>query len=143
MPIRILLVDDHSKYRAAIREMLEQEPDLEIVAEAGDGAGAIRLDAEKTPDVIIMDIAMANLDGIEATRRILARRPAARVLVLTLHSDTRFVEAMFEVGAVGYVLKQDCFAELANAVREVAAGRTYFSPNIASPIAPIDDGSAQ
>ncbi|MBI1395189.1 MAG: response regulator [Betaproteobacteria bacterium] len=130
MAIRIVLADDHASYRTTVRDMLNHEPDLEVVAEADDGDGAIQADEEQVPDVIIMDIAMPRVDGIEATRRILSRRPAARVLALSLHTDTRFVDAMLDAGAAGYVLKQDAFADLLDAVHQVVAGRTFVSPNV-------------
>ncbi len=141
MTIRIVLADDHPSYRSVVREMLDHEPDLEVVAEAGDGDGAVRADLEHGPDIVIMDIAMPGVDGIEATRQIVARRPTARVLALSLHTDPRFVEAMLQAGAAGYVLKQDSFADLLHAIREVAAGRSFVSPSLVSPMAPGSDDS--
>jgi DNA-binding NarL/FixJ family response regulator len=130
MAIRILLADDHVTYRSTVRELLEHEPDLEVIGEVGDGADAVRADREGCPDVVIMDIAMPAMDGIEATRRIREQRPDARVLALSLHSDPRFVEAMLKAGATGYVLKQDSFEDLLSAVHEVAAGRAYLSSGL-------------
>lgn len=130
MAIRILLADDHASYRATVRELLEHEADLEVVAEAGDGVAAVRADREACPDLVIIDIAMPAMDGIEATRRIRASRPDARVLALSLHTDPRFVEAMLRAGATGYVLKQDSFEDLLSAVHEVAAGRAFLSPGL-------------
>ena len=133
MAIRILLADDHVTYRNTVRELLEHEPDLEVIGEVGDGADAVRADREACPDVVIMDIAMPAMDGIEATRRIREQRPDARVLALSLHSDPRFVEAMLKAGAAGYVLKQDSFEDLLSAVHEVAAGRAYLSSGLGPP----------
>lgn len=132
MSIRIVLADDHPSYRAVVREMLDHEPDLVVVAEADDGLEAIRADLEQCPDVIIMDIGMPQMDGIETTRRIVGQRAHARVIALTLHADARFVEAMFEAGASGYVLKQDAFSDLLDAVHEVVAGRRFVSAGIPS-----------
>ena len=137
MPIRIVLVDDHAGYRAAVRHMLAREPDLVVVGDAGDGAGAIEVDREQNPDVIVMDIEMSPLNGIELTRRIVARRPGAKVLALSLHGDLRFVEEMTRAGAQGYVLKQNATTELPLAIREVAAGRQYWSPNLPPSALPI------
>jgi two-component system response regulator NreC len=133
MTIRIVLADDHPAYRTVIREMLQGHADMRVVGEAGDGADAVRADREQTPDVVVLDIAMPHMDGIEATRLIVAARPAARVLALSLHTDACFIDAMFDAGATGYVLKQDPFTDLLTAIREVAAGRIFVSPNVAAP----------
>lgn len=137
MTIRIVLADDHASYRATVREMIEHEPDLEVVAEASDGAGAIAAERDQTPDIVVIDVEMPRMDGIEATRRILAQHPAARVLALTLHTEACYVDSMLAAGANGYVLKQDAFTALLQGIREVAAGRRYVSPTLG------DDRSGQ
>lgn len=130
MTIRIVLADDHATYRATVREMIEHEPDLEVVAEASDGAGAIAAERDQIPDVVVIDVEMPRMDGIEATRRILEQHPAARVLALTLHTEACYVDSMLAAGANGYVLKQDAFAALLLGIREVAAGRRFVSPTL-------------
>lgn len=130
MTIRIVLADDHASYRATVREMIEHEPDLEVVAEACDGAGAIEAERDQTPDIVVIDVEMPHMDGMEATRRILQQHPSARVLALTLHTEACYVDGMLAAGANGYVLKQDAFASLLLGIREVAAGRRFVSPTL-------------
>ncbi|MFM9972352.1 MAG: response regulator transcription factor [Burkholderiales bacterium] len=133
MPIRIVLADDHLSYRAAIREMLDREPGIEIVAEASDGEIAVQASLAHEPDVVLIDIAMPCMDGIEATRRIVAHRRHPQVIALTLHAELSFVRAMLSAGARGYLLKGDAYSDLLRAIREVAAGGQFISANVDSP----------
>lgn len=129
--IRILLADDHVLVRQGTRELLEQEEDMEVVAEAGDGEEAVQLATRQRPDVAIMDIAMPKLNGIEATRQIKALRPATAVLVLTAYDDDQYVFALLEAGAAGYLLKDVHADELIKAIRAVHAGESVLHPAIA------------
>lgn len=129
--IRILLADDHVLVRQGTRELLEQEEDLTVVAEAGDGEEAVRLAASYCPDVAIMDISMPKLDGIEATQQIKTQHPAIAVLVLTAYDDDQYVFALLEAGAAGYLLKDVQASELVKAVRAVYAGESILHPAIA------------
>jgi DNA-binding NarL/FixJ family response regulator len=129
--IRVLLADDHRLMREGLRHMLEREADFEVLPDAPEGRTAVRLAAELRPDVIVMDVTMPDLNGIEATRQIKASHPTMRVLGLSMHADRQFVTEMLAVGASGYLLK-DCPAnELATAIRAAAAGETYLSSKVA------------
>lgn len=128
MPIRIVLADDHPSYRRVVKELIEQEADLLVVAEAQDGADAVTVAALTRPDVVVLDVAMPRMDGMEAARRILAADPAVRVLALSLHYEACYVDGMLGAGACGYVLKQDAFTDLAAAIRAAAQGRQFVSP---------------
>ena len=130
MSIRILLADDHQILRQGLRTLLEKQPDIEVVAEAEEGRKAVQLARELSPDVVIMDIAMPDLNGIEATRQIITEIPGVKVVALSMHSDRRFVARMLKAGASGYLLKDCAFEELVRAVRTVAVGRIYLSPGI-------------
>jgi len=129
--IKILLADDHVVVRQGTRELLEREPDLVVVAEAGDGEEAVRLAAQTRPHVAIMDIAMPKLNGIDATRQIKANDPSITVLVLTAYDDDQYIFALLEAGAAGYLLKNVHAAELVKAVRSVAAGESVLDPTVA------------
>jgi NarL family two-component system response regulator LiaR len=129
--IRILLADDHVLVRQGTRELLEQQEDMEVVAEAGDGEEAVRLAAGQRPDVVIMDISMPKLNGIEATQQIKARHPATAVLVLTAYDDDQYIFALLEAGAAGYLLKDVQASELIKAVRSVHAGESVLHPVVA------------
>lgn len=131
MPTRILLADDHGILREGLRALLQKQPDFEVVAEADDGRAAVKLAKELQPDVVIIDIAMPNLNGIEATRKILADLPETKVLALSMHSDKRFVTGILREGASGYLLKDSAFEELSLAIQTVCGGRKYLSPGIA------------
>jgi len=134
MNIKVLLVDDHKIVREGLRSLLEKEGDITIVAEADNGRTAAQRATEMLPDVVVMDIAMPEMNGIEATRRITAENPEIRVLALSMHSARRFVSEALSVGAKGYLLK-DCAAdELVRAIRTVAADKIYLSPDITDQI---------
>lgn len=132
MGTRIVLVDDHSIMRAGLRHLLEQQPGVEVVAEAEDGRTAIRVVSELLPEVVIMDIAMPDLNGVEATRRMLAEAPNVKVIVLSMLSDRRLVVEMLKVGAVGYLSKSDCtIDDLIRCIHAVLTGQVYLGPSIA------------
>lgn len=130
-PLRILLADDHTVVRQGLRKVLEERPDWEVVAEAGDGRDAVRLAEEVKPDVAIVDVAMPLLNGIEATRQIVKRSPSTRVLVLTMHSDEAYVNQILKAGATGYLLKDSADVDLIQAVSAVSQGKSFFSPAVA------------
>jgi DNA-binding NarL/FixJ family response regulator len=132
MGLKVLLADDHRIMRAGLRSLLEKESDMEVVAEASDGRTAVRLAREVSPDVVIVDITMPDLNGVEATHQILSESPETKVVALSMHSDEQFISGMLKAGASAYLLK-DCAAdELVQAIRAVLAGETYLSPKIAS-----------
>lgn len=130
MPIRVLLADDHQIVRQGLRTLLEREPDMVVVAEAENGRQSVRLVRELSPQVVIMDVAMPDLNGIEATRQILAEFPAVKIIALSMHADRRFVVNMLRAGASSYLLKDCAFKELAQAIRLVLADKTYLSPGV-------------
>ena len=130
MAITVVLADDHVMFRKGLNLMLSEEPDICIVGEASDGEDAIRQVAEHRPDVVVMDISMPNVDGIEATQRVIAESPGTKVLALSMHSGKRFVENMLRAGAAGYVLKESAPEDVVNAVRAVHLGDMYLSPSI-------------
>jgi two-component system response regulator NreC len=132
MNARILLVDDHKITRQGLRSLLEKENDMQVVAEAEEGRTAVRLVRELMPDLVIMDVSMPDMNGMEATRQIVAEFPAAKVIALSMHSDTLFATEMLKSGASGYLLKDCAFEELARAIRTVMDGKTYLSPSISS-----------
>ncbi|MCB0130569.1 MAG: response regulator transcription factor [Caldilineaceae bacterium] len=129
--IRILLVDDQRLMREGVRILLDLEPDLEVVGEVADGRAAITAYAQLRPDVVLMDIRMPELDGVEATRRIVTDDPAARVIILTTFDDDEYVFEGVRAGALGYMLKAASGEELADAVRTVAAGGGLIEPSVA------------
>ena len=129
--IRILLADDHTLIRQGLRKVLEEQPDWEVVAEAGDGREAVRRAEELSPDVAIIDVAMPLLNGIEATRQMAKRAPGVKILVLSMYADEAYVTQMLDAGAAGYLLKDSADVDLFNAVAAVARGETFFSPAIA------------
>ncbi|GAA5511449.1 transcriptional regulatory protein LiaR [Deinococcus carri] len=130
-PITLLLVDDHPVVRKGTRELLEGEADLRVVGEAESGEEAIRQARSLTPDVILMDVSMPGMNGIEATRAIKAERPGVGVLVLTSYDDDAYVFALLEAGAAGYLLKNASEDDLLGAVRAVAAGESALHPSVA------------
>jgi DNA-binding NarL/FixJ family response regulator len=129
-PIKIILADDHQIVRQGLRILLEAEPDMEIIAEADNGRKVLKLVQELLPDVIIMDLSMPELNGIEATRQILSEAPAVKVIALSMHSDSLFVLNMIKSGASGYLLKDCALEELVKAIRAVVDHRTYLSPGV-------------
>ncbi|MCD6302422.1 MAG: response regulator transcription factor [Anaerolineae bacterium] len=130
MITKIILADDHKIMREGLRTLLEKEPGIEVIGEAKTGREAVRLARELLPDVVIIDIGMPDLNGIEATRQILAKFPSIKVIALSMHSDKRFVTGMLSAGASGYLLKDCAFEELAYAIRTVAANQIYLSAGI-------------
>jgi two-component system, NarL family, response regulator NreC len=127
-PVRVLIVDDHAVVRSGLRSLLDADPGLEVVGEAGNGQEAVFQNRTLKPDVVVMDVVMPGENGIEATRRVLHERPEAKVLVLSMEDDPSYVREAFDAGASGYVLKEAADAEVVQAVREVAAGGRYVHP---------------
>jgi len=132
--IRILLVDDHAVVRQGFRMILGAQPDMEIVGEAGNGREAVSQAAELQPDVVVMDVAMPELNGIEATRRIAESSPRSRVLALSMHKDSVYVREILRAGAKGYLLKESIDVDLLTAVRAVAKGEGYLSPAVSEAV---------
>ena len=132
MSIKILLADDHRIMRSGLRSLLDKEPDMEVVAEAENGRMTVQLARKLSPDVVIMDISMPDLNGIEASRQILSEAPDVKVVALSMHSDEQFVVEMLDAGASGYLLKDCALGELCLAIRAVVANQNYLSPGIAS-----------
>jgi len=133
-PIRILLADDHIMVREGTRRILEREPDLRVVAEAGDGREMVALAEQERPDVLIVDVSMPVMNGIEATRMVKRLLPQAAVLVLTAYDDDQYVFAILEAGAAGYLLKNVRGSELIEAVRKVYEGESVLHPSIAKKV---------
>jgi len=134
MTLRLLLADDHPIFRAGVRSLLDEQPDMEIVAEAEDGVGAVEAARKHTPDVVVTDVSMPGMTGLEATRRITTEAPAIKVLCLSMHTDSRFVKAAFRSGARGYLLKECALEDLVAAVHAVSAGQLYVSPGLADTV---------
>ncbi len=130
MSIRILLADDHKITRQGLRSLLDENDDMEVLAEAENGRDAIELARKLNPDVIIMDVSMPDLNGVEASRQIIQDNPDIKVIALSMHSDTLFVSEMLKSGASGYLLKDCAFQELEQAIRTVTDGKAYLSPSI-------------
>lgn len=131
--ITVLLVDDHALVRRGFRRMLEDDPDISVVGEASEGSEAVRLALELRPRVIVMDCAMPELSGIEATREILAKYPEAAILMLSMHSEETLVTQALDAGARGYVLKNAMDLDLVSAVKSIAAGMTVLDPQVSRP----------
>jgi DNA-binding NarL/FixJ family response regulator len=128
--ITILLVEDHTIVREGLHALLEAESDIQIIGEAGDGRSSVKLATVLNPDVIVMDIAMPLMNGIEATRQILSRQPDAKILILSAHSDDAYVEQIMALGAKGYLIKQTAAHALAESIRRIHRGETCLSPVI-------------
>ena len=131
--ITVLLVDDHALVRRGFRRMLEDDPQISVVGEASDGREAVRLATELQPKVIVMDCAMPELSGIEATRKILEKLPKVEILMLSMHSEETLVTQALEAGARGYILKNAMDLDLVSAVKSVAAGTTVLDPQVSRP----------
>jgi DNA-binding NarL/FixJ family response regulator len=130
--ISILLVDDHQIVRSGLRSLFDDQKDMKVIAEAENGRAAVQMARDLSPDVVVMDITMPDLNGIEATRQILKEAPGAKVIALSEHTDRRYVSEALKAGAVGYLPKAVPFEELVEAVRIVAAGKVYLSPKVAN-----------
>ncbi|MHC4460284.1 MAG: response regulator [Planctomycetota bacterium] len=137
MSIKILLAENHKIVREGLRLLIEKQSDMEVVAEAEEGRTAVRLVRKLLPDVVVMDVSMPDLNGMEATRQITREFGDIKVVALSMHDDALFVTEMLKSGALGYLLKDGAFAELALAIRTVVAGKTYLSPSISSVV--VDD----
>lgn len=136
-PSRVIIVDDHKIIREGLRLLVEREPDLCVVGEAENGRAAWELVRRAAPHVLLMDVGMPDMNGVEATRRIHAEFPAVRILALTMHADRQYLQEMLSAGASGYLLKDCASEELVNAIRVVVDGQTYLSPRIAGMM--VDD----
>ena len=130
-PITVLLAEDHTMVREGLRMMLKLEPDMEVVGEVQDGRQAVALAIELNPDVVLMDIAMPGMNGLEATRQLLKAAPKSKIVILTAHCDDAYVKSAVDSGAAGFLLKQDTAHDVCRAIREVHEGRTFYSTTIA------------
>lgn len=126
-PIRVVLADDHAAVRQALRLLLDAQPDLDVVGEAADGEEAVRAAVDLTPDVLVMDVSMPRMNGLQATGVVATRAPDVKVLALTRHSEASYVTELLRAGASGYALKQSSPAELIEAIRSVASGRPWLA----------------
>jgi len=131
MAIRVLLIDDHEIFSEGLRALLEKDGDVQVVGTGVDGQEAIDLTREKQPDVVVLDLSMPRMNGVEACKRITAEQPKVKVLCLSMHADRRFVSAALDAGAAGYLLKDCALDELSRAVHTVVSGRVYVSPSVA------------
>ena len=132
--IRVIIADDHVLFREGTRNLIEQEKDMEVVGEASDGTEAIKLVTELSPHVVLMDIAMPKVNGIEATKHIKASQPSTAVLILTAYDNDQYIVALLEAGAAGYLLKNVSGQDLVNAIRSVHAGEAVLHPTIAQKV---------
>ena len=129
--ISVIIVDDHELIRSGLRSMIEKRSDMKVVAEAVDGRTTLKLVQKLSPDVVIMDVKMPDLNGIEATRQVLDNSPNIKILALSMHSDKDFIREMLKAGASGYMLKDSAFSELVNAIQAVVSNKVYLDPHIA------------
>lgn len=148
MVIRVVIIDDHNIVRAGMRMLLQSDPEIEIVGEGETGLDALRLAREKTPDVIVMDVSMPQMDGIEATRRIKHETPTSAVLAVTIHEGADYFFRMLQAGASGYVPKRAAPEELIRAIHTVAEGNVFLEPGIAKELVSdylmrVDEGAEQ
>ncbi len=143
MKVKILIADDHAVLREGMRNLLEEEADFEVVGEASDGEEAAKLAAELKPDVVVMDIVMPKLNGIEATKLIKKNTPSAAVLILTAYSDIRYILGLLEAGAAGYLLKSARGSEIAEAIRAVRSGESVLDPVVTHKLLQRVVGSAK
>jgi two-component system, NarL family, response regulator NreC len=132
MPIRIVLVDDHALVRQGFRRILEDDPDLQVAGEAGNGLDAVALVKKTDPDVVVMDMAMPEMNGLHATMEMVKQRPEIKVLILSMYSDEQYVRNALDAGAKGYILKNAIETDLVRAVKAVAAGEQYLSPELST-----------
>ncbi|MEQ8225742.1 MAG: response regulator transcription factor, partial [Candidatus Eremiobacterota bacterium] len=130
MKIKILLSDDHKLFRQGLRTLLEKQSDMTVTGEADNGISTVELSEKLLPDVILMDISMPDMNGIEATKRIISNNPAIKIIALSMHSDKRFITEMLKSGASGYLLKDSAFEELSLAIRTVMKNQNYLSSTI-------------
>ncbi len=128
--LRVLIAEDHQTVREGVKLLIDSQPDMEVVGEAGDGQIAIEEAVRLTPDVLLMDISMPNLNGLKATKRLQTVRPNIKILILTRHTDDGYLQQLLSAGASGYVLKQSAPTELISAIRTIAAGNAYLDPSL-------------
>ncbi len=130
MTIKIILADDHKVLREGLKSLLDQQEDIQVIGEADDGQAVVRLTRKLEPDIVVLDIGMPNMNGIQATQHIVAEVPDTKVLALSMHSDHQFVVKMLQAGASGYMLKDCAYEELISAVRDINAGKFYLSKDV-------------
>jgi DNA-binding NarL/FixJ family response regulator len=134
MTIKVVLVDDHTMVRSGVKALLEGSPGIQVIGEASDGREAVKLAGKLNPDVVVLDVAMPKLNGIEAARQIKRNQPTCHVVMLSMHEDRQYIFEALRAGAGGYVLKDAAFSELVNALRTVTGGQTYLSPAVAGTV---------
>ena len=141
MSTRILLADDHQIFREGLASLLDRQPEMEVIQQASDGLQAVSFSRDLKPDVVVMDLTMPGMNGIEATRLIANEVPEVKVLCLSVHGDTQFISAVLDAGASGYLLKDCAFEELVTAIHTVMGNQIYLSPGIAGTL--VDDYKAR
>lgn len=128
--LRVLIAEDHQTVREGVKLLVNAQPDMEVIGEAGDGEDAVRQAAAIVPDILVMDISMPNMNGLKATKRLRSVMPEMRILILTRHTDDGYLQQLLAAGANGYVLKQSAPTELVNAIRTIAGGNAYLDPSL-------------